>query len=155
MTTRAKRTGETGGQCYDFVSNEEFEARQANGEFLESAQYVGHRYGTPRKPVEEALSLGKSVVMEIDVQGGIQVASAMPDSVRIFVLPPDMASLRARLEGRNTEAEEQLTKRLAKADGEIAVARDSGCYDHFVVNDDLEATIEQVQRIVMKESQAQ
>ena len=155
VTTRPKRPGETGGQCYDFVSHEEFEARQANGDFLESAQYVGHCYGTPRKPVEEALALGKNVVMEIDVQGGIQVAAAMPDSVRIFVLPPDMASLRARLEGRNTEAQEQLTQRLAKADGEIAVARDSGCYDHFVVNDDLEATIKQVQRIVMKESQTQ
>jgi len=91
------------------------------------------------------------VVMEIDVQGGMQVAEKMPESVRIFVLPPNMESLRARLEGRRTEAAEQLAKRLAEADGEIAIARDSGSYPHFVVNDVLETTVEQVKRIIEEE----
>ena len=90
--------------------------------------------------------------MEIDVQGGMQVAAQMPESVRVFVLPPDMESLRARLEGRKTEGEEQLARRLAKADGEIAIARDSGCYPHFVINDCLESTIEDVINIIKRET---
>jgi guanylate kinase len=152
VTTRRTRAGEDGGHCYEFVTRDEFEAREAAGEFLETAEYVGERYGTPRKPVEEALVRGQNVVMEIDVQGGMQVAAKVPDSVRLFVLSPDMESLRARLEGRKTEAAEQLAKRLAKADGEIAIARDSGAYQHFVVNDCLETTIEEVKAIINKES---
>ena len=151
-TTRAKRRGEKEGESYVFVTRSEFEAKEAEGEFLESAEYVGERYGTPLKPVEKALANGRNVVMEIDVQGGIQVADKMPRSIRVFVLPPDMDSLRARLEGRNTELAEQLTRRLAQADGEIATARDSGCYQHFVVNDSLETTIKEVEEIIRKES---
>lgn len=152
VTTRKERPGEADGHCYEFVTREEFESREAAGEFLESAEYIGERYGTPKKPVEDALAGGRNVVMEIDVQGGMQVAVSMPESVRIFVLPPDMESLRARLEGRKTEATQQVTRRLAKADGEIATARDSGCYQHFVINDCLETTIEEVNEIIRKES---
>lgn len=152
VTTRKQRQGEESGRMYDFVSNEEFQRREANDEFLESAVYIGERYGTPRAPVVSALANGEYVLMEIDVQGGQQVAQEMPDSVRIFVLPPDMASLRARLEGRQTEAQEQLVKRLASADGEIAIARDSGCYQHFVVNDDLSETIKKVKAIIKQET---
>jgi guanylate kinase len=152
VTTRKERRGEEGGHSYIFVTRKEFEARRAAGEFLETAEYIGELYGTPRKPVEEALARGQNVVLEIDLQGGMQVARKMPNSIRIFVLPPNMESLRARLEGRNTEAQEQLARRLAKADGEIAIARDSGCYQHFVVNDCLETTIELVKSIVHKES---
>lgn len=151
VTTRPPRRGEVNGDSYQFVSLKDFEAKQAAGELLESAEYIGHRYGTPRQPVEKALAAGRNVVMEIDVQGGMQVAEKMPESVRIFVLPPNMESLRARLEGRRTEAAEQLAKRLAEADGEIAIARDSGCYSHFVVNDVLETTVEQVKRIIEQE----
>ncbi len=151
VTTRPPRPGEVNGDSYQFVSRREFESKQAAGELLESAEYIGHRYGTPRQPVEEALAAGRNVVMEIDVQGGMQVAEKMPESVRIFVMPPNMESLRARLEGRRTEAAEQLAKRLAEADGEIAIARDSGCYSHFVVNDVLDATVEQVKRIIEQE----
>lgn len=151
VTTRSPRPGERDGESYSFVSREEFTRREASGEFLESAEYIGQKYGTPGGPVEASLAAGRSVVMEIDVQGGLQVAERMPESVRIFVLPPDNASLRARLEGRNTEAEEQLRKRLGEADGEIAVARDSGCYTHFVVNDVLEDTIELVKNIIEQE----
>ncbi len=150
-TTRAPRPGDTAGSSYEFISREEFARREAAGEFLESAEYVGQRYGTPRRPVEEALSEGKNIILEIDVQGGVQVAAKMPESVRIFVLPPNMDSLRARLEGRKSEAEEQLCKRLAQADGEIATARDSGCYDFFVVNDVLEQTVKRIKQIVTGE----
>ena len=151
VTTRPKRGGEVDGDSYEFVSAEEFDRRMEAGAFLENAEYIGHRYGTPRRPVEEALASGQNVIMEIDVQGGMQVAERMPESIRVFVLPPDRASLRARLEGRKTEAEEQLAQRLAKADGEIATARDSGAYDYFVVNDILETTIEEVCEIIRKE----
>lgn len=149
-TTRPPRGDEITGDSYEFVSSEEFARRRDADEFLEHAQYVGHSYGTPRKPIVEAIEQGQNVVLEIDVQGGMQVAKRMPDSVRIFVLPPDHDSLRDRLEGRNTEAHEQMVKRLAKADGEIAIARDSRCYQYFVVNDVLETTIEEVKRIIQQ-----
>ncbi len=151
VTTRPKRPGELDGESYQFISRKEFEAKEAAGELLESAEYIGNRYGTPRQPVEKALAAGRNIVLEIDVQGGMQVAKKMPESVRIFVLPPNMDSLRARLEGRGTEAEAQLAKRLGEADGEIAIARDSGCYTHFVVNDVLESTVEQVKQIIEQE----
>ena len=146
------RRGEAPGRSYLFVSDEEFEARRVAGDFLEFAEYIGHRYGTPRCFVEEQVAAGRKVILEIDVQGGIQVAEKMPGSVRIFVLPPDHGSLRARLEGRNTEARVQLARRLAHADGEIAAARDSGAYAHFVVNDVLETTVEEVKRIIEEEA---
>ena len=147
-TTRAPRPGDAVGSSYEFLSPDEFAQREAAGDFLETAEYVGHSYGTPRKPVEEALREGKNIVLEIDVQGGVQVAVKIPESVRIFVLPPNMESLRARLEGRKSEAQEQLRNRLAQADGEIATARDSGYYDYFVVNDVLEQTVKQIKQIV-------
>lgn len=153
VTTRPPRAGEVSGQSYEFITPAEFTRREAAGELLESAEYVGHRYGTPRRPVEEALSRGKYVVLEIDVQGGRQIAEKMPDSIRIFVLPPNLESLRARLEGRRTEAAEQLARRLAEADGEIAFARDSSCYQHYVVNDVLETTIEQVRTLVQEQGE--
>lgn len=148
ITTRPRRAGEVDGASYEFVDEEEFDRMLGAGEFLEHATYVGHRYATPRRPVVETLHAGKHVIMEIDVQGGSQVAKAMPESVRVFVLPPDRESLRARLEGRKTEARQQLAKRLAAADGEIAFARDSGCYQHFVTNDVLDETIRDVRTIV-------
>ena len=124
---------------------------RADDAFLEAAQYLSHWYGTPAEPARQALGSGCDVIMEIDVQGGVQVARRVPDSVRIFVLPPTMESLKARLEGRNTESAEQLRKRLAVADGEIGFARDSGYYRYFVVNDDLETTITDVINLVEQE----
>lgn len=150
-TTRPMRPGDVNSQTYEFISQEEFERRREAGGFLETAEYCGHLYGTPRQPVEEAVKQGKFVILEIEVKGGAQVAQKIPESVRIFVLPPNMESLRARLEGRKTEAQAQLRRRLAEADGEIAFARDSGAYNHFVVNDILEETIQEVEQIILKE----
>jgi guanylate kinase len=150
-TTRPIRPGEVPGRSYEFLSREEFQRRAAAGDFLEMAEYIGYLYGTPKRAVEEALAKGCNAVLEIEVQGGMQVAAKVPDAIMIFILPPNMDSLRARLEGRNTEAQEQLARRLAEADGEIAAARDSGCYKYFVVNDVLETTVERVERIIAEE----
>jgi guanylate kinase len=150
-TTRPIRPGEREGDSYFFLTPEEFARQEVAGEFLETAPYIGHRYGTPRKPVEQALKAGRTVILEIEVQGGMQVAARMPQAVLIFVLPPNIESLRARLAGRNTEAEDQLARRLAQADGEIATARDSGAYKYFVVNDILDATVDRVKRILQQE----
>ncbi len=151
VTTRPMRRGDVEGKSYQFVSDEEFLARKSRDEFLESAEYIGHQYATPKQPIEQAIADGKIIILEIDVQGGIQIAAKMPESVRIFVMPPNSDSLRARLEGRRSEAADVLAKRLANADGEIAAACDSNCYPHFVVNDILEDTIEQVKSIILKE----
>lgn len=150
-TTRPPRGGEKSGSSYEYISRAEFEARRQRGEFLEWAEYVGQLYGTPAAPVQRALEAGRDVIMEIDVQGGAQVAVRVPESVRIFLLPPTMASLKARLEGRKTESADQLAKRLAEADGEIGFARDSGEYRHFVVNDVLEDTVAEIAGIIEAE----
>lgn len=153
-TTRSRRRDEIDGENYRFVSRGQFEQMRQGGEFLESAEYVGNLYGTPMEPVQEAISAGKPVILEIDVQGGIQVAEKMPDSIRLFVLPPTRESLEARLKGRQTESAEQLRRRLDQADGEIGVARESGCYQHFVINDVLEDTVDQVIDIIEREAKA-
>jgi guanylate kinase len=150
-TTRRPRGNESAGRSYEFISREEFEARRKRDEFLEWAEYLGELYGTPAGPVHRAIEQGKDVIMEIDVQGGAQVAQKVPDSVRIFVLPPTMESLKARLAGRKTESEDQLARRLARADGEIGFARDSGRYRHFVVNDVLEDTVAEIVGIIETE----
>lgn len=151
-TTRARRANEIDGRNYRFISREEFQHMAEAGEFLETTEYLGEFYGTPRRPVEEAVARGEVVVLEIDVKGGAQVARAMPDSIRVFVLPPTMETLRARLEGRKTESEELQARRIAKADGEIAFARNEGYYQYFITNDILEDSVQQVLKIVGKET---
>jgi guanylate kinase len=147
-TTRPPRGNERAGRSYEFLSHDAFMARKADGAFLESAEYCGHWYGTPAEPVQRAVADGKTVIMEIDVQGGLQIAEKAPGSIRVFVLPPDHDSLKARLEGRNTESQAHMMKRLAAADGEIAIARDSGLYQYFVTNDVLDDTVERVIKII-------
>ncbi|HNO77090.1 MAG TPA: guanylate kinase [Phycisphaerae bacterium] len=149
-TTRPLRGGEAEGSSYEYIAPDDFERRRANGEFLESAEYCGHWYGTPVAPVKRWIDDGKIVITEIDVQGGVQIAKHMPNSCRIFVLPPDFESLKARLEGRKTESADIMARRLQKADGEIAIARDSGCYQHFVTNDVLDDTVDEIIGIITK-----
>lgn len=144
VTTRPPRGNEVDGQAYHFVTRQQFDQMAAAGELLETAEYLGNWYGTPRKPVEQAVAAGETIVLEIDVQGGAQVARQMPESVRVFVLPPTMETLRARLEGRHTESAALQSKRLAEADGEIAFARGSGCYEFFVTNDILKDSVQQI-----------
>jgi guanylate kinase len=153
-TTRPRRGDEVDGEAYHFISAEEFDRMVAAGEFLEHANYLGNRYGTPAGPVREAVASGKIVLMEIDVQGAAQVAEREPNSLRIFVLPPTMDTLKARLEGRHTESDAIQKKRLAEADGEIGFARNSGCYHFFITNDILQGSVDRVIEIISKETQS-
>ena len=152
VTTRPKRGDEVDGQAYHFITREAYDRMIAGDELLEHAEYLGHGYGTPWRPVEEAVAAGEIIVMEIDVQGGAQIAQRLPeDSIRVFILPPTMETLKARLEGRQTESEALQQKRLAEADGEIAFAKNSGYYQYFITNDILADSVEQVIGILKRE----
>lgn len=132
-TTRAPRPGETEGVHYFFTDKEEFKRKIAAGEMLEHAEYVGNYYGTPKKPVDDALSAGKNIILDIDVQGALQVKTKMPEAVMIFVLPPDFETLMRRIRGRGTESEEVIAKRMEKARFELQCF---DRYDYAVVNRD-------------------
>lgn len=136
-TTRAPRGKEVDGRDYHFMSRAEFEAGLARGEFLEHAEIHGNLYGTPKKSIEEALAAGKRVVVDIDSQGARSVKDLGYSALFLFIAPPSLAELRRRLEGRRTESEEALERRLAAAESEIAR---SGMYDAVIVNDTLEQT---------------
>ena len=133
-TTRAPRAGEVDGVNYFFVDQDEFSQMIRQGQFLEWAQFAGNHYGTPRQPVLERLQAGKPVLLEVDVQGAMQVRQAMSEAVLVFLAPPHVADLEARLSSRGTESPQQLEARLAAAVGEL----DSmGFFDHVVVNDEV------------------
>ena len=150
-TTRVPRQGEVDYREYHFIERGNFEEMVAQGEMLEWAEVYGHLYGTPAWPVRDAMAEGRHVVLEIDVQGGQQVHEKLPEATFIFIEPPSPDVLAQRLRGRGTEDEQAINGRLAKAAAEVQAARDSGVYDHFVVNDDLEAAVRQVVRIVNQE----
>jgi len=147
-TTRAPRPGEEHGRDYFFESAASFEVRRKNGELLESAEVHGHGYGTPRRFVEEAIEQGKIVLLNIDVQGGLALKAGDPDGVYIFVYPPSLASLEARLTARSTDDAAEIARRLANAPGEMSRWRD---YDYVVVNEDLATALSQVSAIVEAE----
>lgn len=152
-TTRSPRAGEVDGKDYYFVDRTAFEAMVARGELLEWAEVFGNRYGTPRKCVEQALAAGQTIVLEIDVQGGLQVQRSMPQATFILILPPDDQELERRLRGRKSEDEASLQRRLGKAKEEIAIAKASGAYRHCIVNNELEKSICDVVHIVNQENQ--
>ena len=149
-TTRAPREGEIDGTHYFFISKQEFENRIANNDFLEYAQFAGNCYGTPKSYVMSLLEAGKNVLLEIEVQGAMQVMERMPQCVSIFVLPPSFEELERRLRGRGTETEDKIVKRLDTARGELAYADK---YRYQVVNGgDLEAAYQQLRSIYLKET---
>jgi guanylate kinase len=147
-TTRDPRAGEVNGRDYHFLASEEFERRARDGEFLEHATYSGNRYGTLRSEVDQRLAKGRSVVLEIEVQGARQARAAMPESVQVFVAPPDPAALRRRLEGRGTDSGEAIDERLRTAELELAAQQE---FEHVIVNDDVQAAAAQLERIVRDE----
>ncbi|NNF43826.1 MAG: guanylate kinase [Phycisphaerales bacterium] len=138
-TTRPRTEMERHGVDYYFLSEEEFVGMLERGELLEHAEVFGrHWYGTPRRPVVEALAAGRLVILEIDVQGALQVKQGAPDAFMVFIEPPDEETLLARLRARGRDDEDAIARRFAEARSEIALARESGRYDVFIVNDDLE-----------------
>lgn len=144
-TTREPRPGERDGISYYFLSEDEFERRVEAGEFLESAWVHGHRYGTLRSEVGRLLAEGRSVVLEIDVQGGLSVRRSNPEAVLVFIEPPSAEELERRLRGRGTEDEESVRRRLANARAEMECAPS---YDVRIVNDDLERAVGELERVI-------
>lgn len=147
-TTRAPREGEQDGIHYFYKSVNEFKQLIDNKGLLEWAQYVDNYYGTPREYVEKMLKEGKDVILEIEMQGGLQVKKNAPDSLLIFMVPPSAAELKSRLIGRATEDMDTINKRLKRASEEIQYI-DS--YDYLVINDDLDECIENIHSIIQNE----
>jgi guanylate kinase len=147
-TTREPRAGEVDGRDYHFLTPEEFDRRVGAEDFLEFATYSGNRYGTLRSEVRHRLEAGRSVVLEIEVQGARQVRAAMRESVQVFIAPPDPAVLRERLLARGTDSAEAIDARLEVAEQELA-AQDE--FAHRVVNDDLDRAAAELEGIVRGE----
>ena len=144
-TTREPRESERDGVHYHFIDDGEFERRIAAGEFIEHAGYASHRYGTPRAEVDPRLAEGRSVVLEIELQGARQIRETVPDAVQVFIAPPSPEDLRRRLEGRGTDSPEQITNRLAVAAQELA-ARDE--FGHVIENDDVDRASRELAELV-------
>jgi guanylate kinase len=147
-TTRPPRDGEQEGRDYHFLDGQEFARRADAGDFLEYATYSDNRYGTQRSEVERRLAAGHSGVLEIEVNGARQVRAAMPESVQIFIAPPEPATLRERLVDRGKDSQEAIDARLAVAAQELA-AQDE--FDYRVVNDELDRAADELERVVRAE----
>ena len=147
MTTRTPREGEVNGKDYIFTSKEKFEQAIGQGELLEWAEFVGNHYGTPLSVVEDLRNQGKNVLLEIEVQGAMQVREKCPDALSIFIIPPNMEELEKRIRGRHSEAEEIVQQRLAKAAGEMKMIKD---YKYVVCNDDPQLAADMIALIIKR-----
>lgn len=147
-TTRNARPGEIDGINYYFLTKEKFEELIENEGMLEYASYCGNYYGTPKKPVEDMLNQGKHVILEIEVQGAMEIKKKCPDAVFVFILPPSLAELRRRLNKRGTESEEVIEKRLSEAAGEIKLAYK---YNYAMINGELSVAVNDLLAIIKAE----
>lgn len=147
-TTRAPREGEEDGREYFFISKDEFEKMIAKDELIEYARYVENYYGTPRRYVEEKMKQGKDVILEIEIQGALKVKKAFPDTLLLFVTPPSAEELQSRLIGRGTETMKVIRSRMDRACEE---AQGMELYDYLIVNDDLDACVEEMHSIIRGE----
>lgn len=148
VTTRKPREGERDGIEYFFKTKEEVEAMIENDEFLEYARYVDNYYGTPRFYVEEMLAKGKNVILEIEIQGAMQIKAKNPEAVLVFVTPPSFEELRNRLVGRGTETADVIESRLKRASEE---AEGMPSYDYILVNDQVEDCVDRLHQIILSE----
>ena len=148
VTTRNPREGERDGVEYFFKTKEEVEAMIENDEFLEYARYVDNYYGTPRFYVEEMLAKGKNVILEIEIQGAMQIKAKNPEAVLVFVTPPSFEELRNRLIGRGTETADVIESRLRRASEE---AEGMPSYDYILVNDQVEDCVDRLHQIILSE----
>ena len=143
--TRAMRPGEKEGEKYNFISREHFEEMIKNDLLLEHNVFVGNYYGTPRIPVEKAVSEGRDIIIEVDVNGAAQIRKKLPEAVTVFIMPPSFEELKRRLVGRGTESEELIEKRLRSALDEIRRAEE---YDYIIVNDDAAAASQSLMSVI-------
>ncbi|MBI3893993.1 MAG: guanylate kinase [Candidatus Wallbacteria bacterium] len=149
-TTRRRRSNETDGIDYHFLGREEFEQRIAREEFLEYAEVHGNFYGSPIADVKRLMAAGKDVILEIDVQGGLNVRKKFPEVLLIYVTPSDLTALRRRLSGRGTESEADIRRRISNARNELATLPE---YDYLVINDQLDQAVDRLRAIVRSEKQ--
>ena len=147
-TTREPRSGEQDGVQYHFISVERFQELIEADAFLEYAEYVGNFYGTPKKFVDKAMDAGKDVILDIEVQGALQVCAKRPETIRIFIAPPSWEELENRLKSRGTDSEEKIQKRLMRAKAEL---RTADAYDYFVINDSVERAVREINAILLAE----
>lgn len=145
VTTRSPRPGEIDGRNYYFISRSQFEQMVANGELLEWAEFAGNYYGTRLLPVEEQISQGKSVLLEIELQGARQIRQTFPRALSIFILPPSLKELEERLRGRGQDSEEAIARRLRTAQEEINAA---GEFDFKIINDNFETALNDIKAAV-------
>ncbi|BAT56295.1 guanylate kinase [Nostoc sp. NIES-3756] len=141
-TTRAPRPGEVDGKNYYFISRSKFEQLVAQGEFLESAEFAGNYYGTPREAVLHQVQSGKLVVLEIELEGARQIRTSFPQALNIFILPPSFEELERRIRGRGQDSEEAIARRLQRAKEEIQAADE---FDIQIVNDDFETALSAIE----------
>ncbi len=144
-TTRPPRPGEENGREYFFLTKDEFEKRIQNGDMLEHAQYCDNLYGTPKEYITLCTEKGEDVILEIEVQGGMQVKSKLPQAISIFLIPPDRKSLEKRLRGRGTESEDVILQRLKRADEELQYADK---YDYVVVCGEMQKCVDDIFAII-------
>ena len=147
-TTRPKKPGDEAGKAYDHISQDEFFRRLDNDEFLEYAQVHGNYYGTPKHPALDYLYEGKDVLLEIDVQGALQVRYQYPEALLIFILPPNGPTLMQRLNDRGRDKAEDMDKRYRAARREIHMAKGSRAFDSMVINDSLDRAVEELTKII-------
>ena len=148
MTTRSPREGEVDGREYFFVSREQFEKNIKDGKFLEYAEFVGNYYGTPIDEVKKQMSLGNEVVLEIEIDGALQVREKMKDAVFVFIAPPSINALYDRLKGRGTETDDVIKQRIEKAKRELTLAYK---YDYIVINDTVDNAADRIMAIIRAE----
>lgn len=148
VTTRSPRAGEVDGKHYFFVDSERFKEMMARGELLEWANVYSNHYGTPRAHVEASISAGTDIVLTIDVQGAVQIRQKFPEAVLIFIVPPSIEALKARMEKRGADPSEVVAERLKCA---VAELRQAGLYDYVVVNDDLHRAVDILKAIMKAE----
>ncbi|WP_174763492.1 guanylate kinase [Anabaena sp. UHCC 0204] len=141
-TTRSPRPGEINGKNYDFISRSKFEQLITQGEFLEWAEFAGNCYGTPREAVLRQIQSGKLVVLEIELEGARQIRSTFPSALSIFILPPSFSELETRIRGRGQDSEEAISRRLQRAEEEIAAANE---FDIKIINDDFEQALKEIE----------
>lgn len=146
-TTRAPRPGERHGVQYHFLSNEEFDRLEAEGGFVEHADYAGRRYGTLRSELKRRVQEGVPIVLEIEVQGARQVRASMPDALQVFIAPPSLPVLRERLVGRGTDDPEEVARRLEVAQEELEAQSE---FSHVIVNDELEQAQRELVELVQQ-----